>query len=552
MSQSNGWDPLNSASVFGELFTKMAQNPQNVMAANLDLYREGLSLYQQSVQSLLTGQLSEAEADRRFKHESWQQPAFSAIKDSYLLLSNHLKRLVSETEGMDEHTANKADFFTRLIIDALSPSNYLMTNPQALEKAFETKGQSVKEGLQNIMDDMKRGDGQLKISMTDTEAFEMGKNIATTEGKVVFENRMFQLIQYSPLTEESNETPLLIVPPWINKYYILDMQEKNSYVRWMTEQGHSVFIISWINPDESYADVGFDSYVTEGVLEAIDAVQKATSSEKINTVGYCIGGTLLTTTLAYMQANNDDRVQSATFLTTMLDFSDPGELGLFIDEEQLQLIEKKMDENGYLDGSEMSGTFNLMRANDLIWSFYVNNYLMGNEARPFDLLYWNSDSTRMPAKMHKWYLRNLYLENKLVQPNAITINGTEIDITSIKTPAMFVSTVDDHIAPWLSTYSGALKFAGPVKFILSGSGHIAGIINPPQANKYGYRVSTRKLTQDAQSWADKTKMNDGSWWPEWDKWAAKHAGKKIAARVPGDGDLAVIEDAPGRYVAIKY
>ncbi len=551
MSQSNSWDPLNSASVFSELFTKMAQNPQNIMAANLDLYREGLSLYQQSVQSLLTGQSAEVDADRRFKHESWQQPAFSAIKDSYQLFANHLKRLVNETEGMDEHTASKADFFTRLIIDALSPSNYLMTNPQALEKAFETKGQSLKEGLQNIMDDMKRGDGQLKISMTDLEAFEMGKNIATTEGKVVYENRMFQLIQYSPLTEESNETPLLIVPPWINKYYILDMQEKNSFVRWMTAQGHSVFIISWINPDETYSDVGFENYVTEGVLEAIDAVQKATSAEKINTVGYCIGGTLLTTALAYMQSNNDDRVQSATFLTTMLDFSDPGELGLFIDEEQLQMIEQKMDEKGYLDGSEMSGTFNLMRANDLIWSFYVNNYLMGNEARPFDLLYWNSDSTRMPAKMHKWYLRNLYLENKLIQPNAFSINGTDIDITSIKTPTMFVSTIDDHIAPWLSTYSGALKFAGPVKFILSGSGHIAGIINPPEANKYGYRVSTRKLTKDAQSWADKATLNEGSWWPEWDKWAEKHAGKKITARVPGDGNLAVIEDAPGRYVAMK-
>ena len=551
MSQSNGWDPLNSASVFSELFTKMAQNPQNVLQANLDLYKEGLSLYQQQVQSMLTGEAPEVAQDRRFKHESWQQPGFNAIKDSYLLLSGYMQRLVSETEGLDEHTAGKADFFTRLIIDAMSPSNYLMTNPQALEKAFETKGQSIQEGMRNIMDDINRGDGSLKISMTDSEAFEMGKNIATTEGKVVFENRMFQLIQYSPLSEEANETPLLIVPPWINKFYILDLQEKNSYVRWMAEQGHTVFVISWVNPDKEYADVGFDEYVMEGVLEAITAVQKATGVKKINTVGYCIGGTLLTTTLAYMQANNDDRVQSATFLTTMLDFSNPGELGLFIDEEQLQAIEKKIDEKGYLDGSEMSGTFNLMRANDLIWSFYVNNYLMGNEPRPFDLLYWNSDNTRMPAKMHKWYLRNLYLENKLVQPNGISINGTDIDITSIKTPAMFVSTIDDHIAPWTSTWTGALKFAGPVKFILSGSGHIAGIINPPSANKYGYRVSTRKLTKDAQSWADKTTLNEGSWWPEWDKWADKHKGSKIPARIPGDGDLKVIEDAPGRYVAVK-
>jgi polyhydroxyalkanoate synthase len=402
-----------------------------------------------------------------------------------------------------------------------------------------------------MIDDLERGDGKLAISMTDYKAFELGKNVATTPGKVVFENRMFQLIQYSPATEEVNKTPLLIVPPWINKFYILDLQQKNSLINWLVEQGHSVFVISWVNPDESYAEVGFDEYVTEGVLTAVDQIEQATGEKDINAIGYCIGGTLLGTTLAYMAVHNDKRIKSATFLTSMLDFSAPGDLGMFIDEEQLESLEQKMDRDGYLDGGSMSGTFNLLRANDLIWSFYINNYLLGNDPRPFDLLYWNSDSTRMPAKMHKWYLRNLYLHNNLVKPGKIVINDTPIDLGEIKTPAMFISTVDDHIAPWKSTWMGAQKLGGPVKFVLGGSGHIAGIVNPPEANKYGYRVTTTKLPKDAEAWAAKAKQHEGSWWPAWDKWVGKYASEKVAARTPGDHDLKVIEDAPGRYVKAK-
>jgi polyhydroxyalkanoate synthase subunit PhaC len=362
---------------------------------------------------------------------------------------------------------------------------------------------------------------------------------------------MFQLLQYSPLTETVHQTPLLIVPPWINKFYILDLQEKNSMIRWLAAQGHTVFVISWINPDAEYANVGFEEYINEGVLQAMDAVEQATGEKQINAIGYCIGGTLLATTMAYMAAQNDNRINSATFFTSMLDFSSPGELGLFINEELLTSLEEKMDREGYLDGSEMAGTFNLLRANDLIWSFYVNNYLLGNDPRPFDLLYWNSDSTRMPAKMHKWYLRNLYLENNLVKPGKIVLNDTPIDLTTIKTPSIFVSTVDDHIAPWKSTWMGAQQFTGPVKFILGGSGHIAGVINPPEANKYGYRITANKLPKDAQAWADKAAQNEGSWWPEWDKWVAKFTGEEIPARIPGDQKLDVIEDAPGRYVKTK-
>jgi polyhydroxyalkanoate synthase len=453
---------------------------------------------------------------------------------------------------MDEKTAARAEFFTRLNLEAMSPTNFMSTNPQVIEKMIETKGMSLVQGLKNMLDDLERGKGKLQISMTDYEAFELGKNVATTQGKVVFENRMFQLIQYNALTEKVNSTPLLVVPPWINKFYILDLQEKNSFIRWLAAQGHTVFVISWINPDASYADVGFENYIMEGVLEAIDAIQKATGESHVNAVGYCIGGTLLASTLAYMTQKQDDRIKSATYFTSMLDFSEPGELGLFINEELLDSLDEKMDREGYLDGSEMSGTFNLLRANDLIWSFYINNYLMGNDPRPFDLLYWNSDSTRMPAKMHKWYLRNLYLENNLVKPGKVSINDTPIDLTAVKTPSFFVSTVDDHIAPWTSTWIGAQQFTGPVKFVLGGSGHIAGIINPPEANKYGYRMtSANKLPKSAQAWADKAAKHEGSWWPAWDNWVGKYKGEQIDARQPGDHQLEVIEDAPGRYVKMK-
>jgi len=370
-----------------------------------------------------------------------------------------------------------------------------------------------------------------------------------TPGQVIYQNRLFQLIQYTPTTDTVYKRPLLIVPPWINKFYILDLQPENSLLRWLVEQGHTVFVISWVNPDGSYRDTGFDDYVNTGLLAAVDAVGEATGEAELNVIGYCIGGTLLAITLAYLKAKGDSRIKSATFLATLLDFSEPGDLGVFTDEASIANLEQQMASEGFLEGAAMAGTFNLMRANDLIWSFYINNYLLGNDSRPFDLLYWNADSTRMPLAMHSWYLRKLYLENALVSGD-VEIDGVSIDLGRINVPTCFVSTVDDHIAPWRSTHAGTRKLSGSVKFILGGSGHIAGIVNPPQANKYGYRTIA-KLPDDCQAWADTADVKTGSWWPEWQRWIRQKAGKQVPARIPGDGALAVIEPAPGSYVRVR-
>ncbi len=545
------YDPFNLQNAYKEWLAAMAVDPQKAMEANMVLMQKSAEQYQQMLMGFLGSTsapvVSEDRSDRRFRHEGWsEQPAFSAIKQSYLLMSQWMRDLVTDVDGLDEHTAEKITFFTERYIDAMSPTNFAATNPAVVEKIIETKGANLVHGLKNMLEDLEDGDGQLRIRMTDTSAFELGKNVAVTPGKVVFQNRMFQLIQYTPSTAKVSKRPLLIVPPWINKFYILDLQAKNSYLKWLVDQGHTVFVVSWVNPDETYAEVGFDEYVVEGVLAAVDAVEKETGESELNLIGYCIGGTLLATALAYMKAKGDQRVKSATFFTAMLDFAEPGELGVFIDEEQINGLEEKMQEEGYLDGSSMAGTFNLMRANDLIWSFYINNYLLGNDPRPFDLLYWNSDSTRMPAKMHAWYLRNLYLENRLSQPNGVTINGVDIDLSQVDTPVCFVSTVDDHIAPWLSTYTGAQLFSGDVRFILGGSGHIAGIVNPPAAGKYGYRF-TDELSDDPQAWADSATQHEGSWWPEWDSWVKAKAPEQVEARQPGSV-FAVLEDAPGSYV----
>ncbi len=547
-------DPFNLMKSSAEWYAALAKDPQKAINANLSFMQKSMELYQQSLTNLLGGSvvsdpvIEEDRSDRRFKHEGWaDQPAFNSIKQSYLLASKWMRDQVQGVEGLDEHTAEKVEFFTERYLDAMSPTNFAATNPAVIEKIVETKGANLVHGLKNMLEDLEAGKGELRIRMTDTSAFELGENVATTPGKVVFQNRMFQLIQYTPSTDKALKRPLLVVPPWINKYYIMDLQPKNSLLKWLVDQGHTVFVVSWVNPDASYADTEFANYVTEGVLEAVDAVERATGESEINMIGYCIGGSLLATSLAYMKAKGDTRVKSATFFTTMLDFSDPGELGVFIDEEQISGLEKKMGESGYLDGSQMAGTFNLMRANDLIWSFYINNYLLGNDPRPFDLLYWNSDSTRMPAKMHAWYLRNLYLENNLCKPGGVTIDGVSIDISKVDIPVCFVSAVEDHIAPWKSTYSGAKLFSGDVRFILGGSGHIAGIINPPAAGKYGYRV-TDELPADPEVWAAEAAVNEGSWWPEWDRWVKVLDAKEVAARNPGDRGMPIIENAPGSYV----
>jgi polyhydroxyalkanoate synthase len=385
--------------------------------------------------------------------------------------------------------------------------------------------------------------------MTDMAAFKVGENIAVTPGAVVFQNDLMQLLQYNPTTEEAVKAPLLIVPPWINKFYILDLREKNSFIKWAVAQGHTVFVISWVNPDSELADATFADYMTQGPLAALDAIEAATGERLVNIIGYCLGGTLTASALAYMAVKNDKRIASATFFTTMVDFEEAGELSVFIDEEQLAALEEKMHERGYLEGSDMATTFNMLRANDLIWSFVVNNYLMGKEPFPFDLLYWNADSTRMPAAMHSFYLRSMYQENKLAA-GEVTLLGTPIDLTRIKTPSFLLSTREDHIAPWKSTFAATRLYRGPTRFVLAASGHIAGVVNPPAANKYGYWTNDRKA-RTPEAWLEGARQHEGSWWPEWQRWSADFANGQVPARDPDAGPLKPLENAPGSYVMAR-
>lgn len=550
-------DELGIAQAFMDMMAKLLSNPYKLAQTQMNLVWDYFSLWQHSMLRFMGMQASPVaqpdKGDKRFKDEQWEEHfLFDFIKQSYLIAARHVHDTVCCVQGLDDQTQKKVNFFTRQYIDALSPSNFAVTNPEVFRETVKSGGQNLLKGLNNLLRDMEDGGGQLRVKMTDTSAFELGKNVATTPGKVVFQTEMMQLLQYSPSTDKVLKKPLLIVPPWINKFYILDLREKNSYIKWCVDQGHTVFVISWVNPDGNQSEKTFESYVTEGVLAALDAIEQQTGEKEVNAAGYCLGGTLLATTLAYLAAKKQKRIASATFFTTMTDFSEPGELGVFIDEQQISSLEKKMFERGYLEGSEMAGTFNMMRANDLIWSFVVNNYLMGKDPFPFDLLYWNSDSTRMPAKMHSFYLRSMYMNNMLVQPGAVEIAGVPIDLGKIKVPCYFISTIEDHIAPWKSTYAGARNFGGPVRFVLGGSGHIAGIVNPPAANKYGFWVNpAAKLAETADQWFEGAQQQSGSWWTDWNAWVASQDADQVDPRDPANGKLKAIEDAPGSFVKIR-
>ncbi|AUL98987.1 class I poly(R)-hydroxyalkanoic acid synthase [Zoogloeaceae bacteirum Par-f-2] len=550
-------DELGIAQAFMDMMAKLLANPYKLAQSQMQLVWDYFSLWQHSMLRFMGMQAPPVatpdKSDKRFKDEEWEQHfLFDFIKQSYLIAARHVHDTVCCVEGLDEQTQKKVNFYTRQYIDAMSPSNFAITNPEVFRETLKSGGQNLLKGLNNLLRDIEEGGGNLRVKMTDTSAFELGKNVATTPGKVVFQTDMMQLIQYTPTTDKVYKRPLLIVPPWINKFYILDLREKNSYIKWCVDQGHTVFVISWVNPDEKLAEKSFDAYVQEGVIAALDAIERQTGEKEVNAAGYCLGGTLLATTLAYLAAKKQKRIAAATFFTTMTDFTDPGELGVFIDEGQVSSLEKKMFERGYLEGSEMATTFNMLRANDLIWSFVVNNYLMGKDPFPFDLLYWNSDSTRMPAKMHSFYLRKMYMENRLVQPGGIEIDGTPIDLSKIKVPCYFISTIEDHIAPWKSTYAGARHFGGPVRFVLGGSGHIAGIVNPPAANKYGYWLNpTAKLPESADEWFAGAQQQPGSWWTDWQAWVVAHDAEQVAPRDPAQGKLPVIEDAPGSYVKVR-
>jgi len=542
----------------GGLFAKAAidqfRQPKNA----LDLYAKAMGDYAALWHyALLKGQGMDSEPvvspepdDSRFSSPQWSESLwFDVIKQSYLVQSNLIKKTFQNKDSLSAEETRKLDFFAQQWIDSIAPTNFPLTNPTVLEELQKTKGQNLLDGMKNFADDLQAG---RSARMVEKEAFELGKNIAVTPGKVVARNKLAELIQYCPSTENVKSAPVMIVPPWINKYYILDLSEKNSFVSWLVGQGYTVFVISWMNPDESYRDVEYDDYLELGPLWAAEVIQSITGSENFNAIGYCLGGTLLATYLGYL-ANNPQApqaVKSATFFTTMIDFSEPGNLGVFVDEDSVSSLEKQMEATGYLDGSSMASTFSLMRSNDLIWHFVINNYLLGKSPGRFDLLYWNSDSTRMPAKMHSCYLRKMYLENRLIQPGGLKILGTEIDLTKVRTPSFFIATELDHIAPWKSAYAGARAFSGAKKFLLGESGHIAGIINPPSKDKYGYWFNKQRLVKSPDKWLESAEYQRGSWWPRWERWLSSHSGKSIEARNPGSEKFPALEDAPGSYVRL--
>ncbi len=545
-------DPLNLRRPTLAALGSTIRHPGRILAAQLDLGRRYLGLMKylglKTIGRDAEPAIRPPRGDRRFRSEAWDEHLiFDLLRQAYLLTADWMLDNVARMQDVAAADRLRIAFYTRQFADALSPSNFLLTNPEILKTTREQRGVNLLRGFRHLLEDLQNGDGQLLISMTDRRAFEVGENIATTEGSVVFENPMMQLIQYAPRTKTVYTRPLLIVPPWINKFYILDLQPNNSFIRWAVDQGYTVFVVSWVNPDEKLRYKRFEDYMHEGILTALDAVEQATGQRQVNAIGYCIGGTLLAAALAYMKAKHDDRIASATFFTTQVDFTEAGELTVFIDDRQLDSLEKKMKTQGYLDGESMAMTFNMLRANDLIWTFVVNNYLLGREPASFDLLYWNSDFTRLPETMHTFYLREMYLENRLVEPGGIEMDGVPIDLTTIDLPVYIQSSRDDHIAPYPSVYKATQLYSGDTTFMLAGSGHIAGVVNPPDANKYGYWTND-ELPADPEQWIAGAEAHEGSWWPHWHDWLKRRSGRRIKARMPGDAKLAVIEPAPGRYV----
>jgi polyhydroxyalkanoate synthase subunit PhaC len=490
-------------------------------------------------------------SDKRFADPEWtSNQFFDFLKQAYLLTTNWANQLVSDAAGLDPHTRHKAEFYMRQIVNALSPSNFVLTNPELLRETLTNNAENLVRGMHMLAEDIEAGGGDLRIRQSDSAMFEVGRNLAITPGKVVFQNDIMQLIQYAPSTEKVLRKPLLIVPPWINKFYVLDLTPEKSFIKWCVDQGITVFCISWVNPDAHLAKKSWEEYIQEGPLTALDAIRQATGEDKINAVGYCVGGTMLAAALAAMAARGDERIVSATMFAAQVDFTYAGDLKVFVDEEQVELVEQRMAERGYLEGKSMVTVFNMLRSNDLIWPYIINNYVRGKAPFPFDLLYWNSDATRLPAANHSFYLRNCYLTNRLTK-GGVTIGGTPIDLKAIKVPIYNLATREDHIAPAKSVLLGCKFFGGRVRYVLAGSGHIAGVINPPDKNKYQYWTGRRPRSANLDGWLKKATEHPGSWWPDWLTWLKRHDPTEAPARVPGDGALTPIEDAPGSYVKVQ-
>jgi polyhydroxyalkanoate synthase len=548
-------DPFHVAPALTQVMGRLAAQPDRMMRAQADLFSQYLELWQSSARRM-AGEapdpvVSPAKGDKRFADPDWSaNPVFDVIKQSYLLTANFLNGLVAEVDGVDPMEKRRVEFFMRMLTDAFSPSNFLASNPTALKEVMATGGQSLVKGMENFAADLQRGGGQLAIAQTDYEMFKIGENVATAPGKVIFRNEIIELLQFSPSTEEVHQIPLVIFPPWINKFYILDLRPENSMIRWLASQGITVFVASWVNPTPDLATKTFEDYMRQGIYEGVGAAMKQAGVDHVNTVGYCIGGTLLSATLAHMAAKGDTSIGSATFFAAQQDFSEAGDLLLFTNDEWLKTLEQKMDEGGgVLSGQSMADTFNALRGNDLIWSFFVNNYLMGKEPKPFDLLFWNSDQTRMPRTLHLFYLRRFYGDNALAK-GELVMDGLKLNLADVKVPVYVQSSKEDHIAPARSVYKGARLFGGPTTFTMAGSGHIAGVINAPAANKYQHWTNA-SLPGSLEEWQAGAVESAGSWWPHWVSWLKARSADLVPARDPAKGPLAPLGDAPGEYVKVR-
>ena len=556
--QATNTDPLNLFSTFAHFANHFLSNPESAVRNGADLTKQYVELWDNMTRRILGEEVDPVvvKKDSRFRDEAWStSPVFNFLQQSYFLNSSWINSLVDEIEDLEYKDEHKLKFYTSLLVDAMSPTNFAPTNPEVIRETVNTNGSNLVKGVENLCKDIEKSKGSFSISTANFDAFEVGKNLATTPGKIVYQNELIQLIQYTPTTDKVYKTPILINPPWINKYYILDLQEKNSLVKWLVDQGYTVFLMSWNNPDKKLGEKSFDDYMLDGTIQASEEVVRITGEKQIHFIGYCIGGTLLASTMAYLRANNKNVAKTATFLTTIVDFepSEVGDLGVFIDDVQVKELEKRMSDRGYLEGHEMAHTFNMIRANDMIWSFYVNNYLMGKDPFPFDILYWNSDSTRLPAKAHSFYLRTMYLENKLKEPGGLELGGTPIDLRKIDMPTYLLATEADHIVPWHAAYKATGIFNhGNIdnnRFVLSGSGHVAGVVNPPAKKKY-YHFVNDKIVEDHDKWLAKAEKHEGSWWTDFDAWLSPQSGKKVPARQIKEGDKK-LPNAPGSYVKKK-
>jgi poly[(R)-3-hydroxyalkanoate] polymerase subunit PhaC len=539
----------------GQVADYWMRDPQRALEVQSSLGRAYLDLWANAVKRMAGEEappLAEPDPrDKRFSDPEWStNQFFDFLKQGYLLTVQWANRLVRDAEGLDPHTQQKADFYVRQIANAVAPSNFVLTNPELLRETLSSNAENLVRGMHMLAEDIEAGHGNLKIRQSDARRFEVGRNLALTPGKVIVENPLMQLIQYAPTTETVLKKPLLIVPPWINKFYILDLTPEKSFIKWAVAQGLTVFVISWVNPDSNLAEKSFEDYMRDGPLAALDVIERVTGERAVHSIGYCVGGTLLATTLAYMATKGDERIVSATFFAAQVDFTHAGDLKVFVDEEQIAAREQEMGQRGYLEGKKMANAFNLLRSNDLIWPYVINNYLRGKEPAPFDLLYWNSDATRMPKANHSFYLRNCYLENRLSKGDMV-VGSKKLDLKNVKIPIYNLATREDHIAPAKSVLLGSKFFGGPVRFVLAGSGHIAGVVNPPDKMKYQYWTGPKPTGANLDAWLARAKEHAGSWWPDWFEWLEKLDPEKVPAREPGGGILTPVEDAPGSYVKVR-